>query len=651
MDENTSLISGRNRETGQSVNGSGCKVKVAEAAVLMTITLERIAFYSLAGNLVLFLNTNPYAWTSYNAVYALLYFFGISYLMSFFGGLIADTLLGRFKSLLLSLLLYLVGYLFLPLLRSTPQNIHKHPELDLPKLCKLSPYINMINISHGLIDINHQKSPFDESCSGLMFGVLTLIAIGSGPFRSNIAPFGADQVKGESQQANLTFFNWYYWCVNVGTLIALLVITYVQQHESFYDGYLSALICLAVAAFVFLCGSCSYVYRPRTGSVFKNIFTVLCEACTKCCRRRKLDSGLGDDAIEQPSSCLDFAMYRYGGNFQEGTVNEVKKVLKIICVFLTMVPYWMVYFQMETTFLLQGLHMNLNLPKESTNVTVDCNPQNSTGNDDPDDISGKPPKLVAAWLSIFDIIFVIILIPVFDRIIYPRLAKAGRPMGFVLRVSLGMMIAASAVCVAGVVEHYRLKSVYQNDSMPCCTHTVQQKIGRTVYNAAEMSVLWQIPQYALIGLSEVFASIAALEFAYLMAPKSAKGIIMGLFYLFTGVGSFIGFASMAIFQGIWFGPYDSGNINCRLPCTENGGKFDIKLKCHLDNYFFFLAGIEVLGLLLFLFVVKICRIQNEISAVVRQKSQPQIISKRSVTERLKSPVSLQRQSSSDISVT
>lgn len=186
MDENTSLISGRNKESGQSANGPGCKVKVAEGAVLLTITLERIAFYSLAGNLVLFLNTNPYAWTSYNAMYALLYFFGISYLMSFFGGLIADTLLGRFKSLLLSLLLYLVGYLLLPLQTSSNSYLNpcKHPNRPIPYK----------NITLGLMDINHQKSPFDESCSGLMFGVLTLIAIGSGPFRSNIAPFGADQV-------------------------------------------------------------------------------------------------------------------------------------------------------------------------------------------------------------------------------------------------------------------------------------------------------------------------------------------------------------------------------------------------------------------------------------------------------------------------
>ena len=85
---------------------------------------------------------------------------------------------------------------------------------------------------------------------------------------------------------------------------------------------------------------------------------------------------------------------------------------------------------------------------------------------------------MAAWFAVFDILFVIILIPVFDRIIYPRLARAGRPMGFVLRVSIGMVIAAISVCVAGVVEHYRLESVYQNDSLPCCRLTIEQDIGK-----------------------------------------------------------------------------------------------------------------------------------------------------------------------------
>lgn len=85
--------------------------------------------------------------------------------------------------------------------------------------------------------------------------------------------------------------------------------------------------------------------------------------------------------------------------------------------------------------------------------------------------------MVAAWFSVVDIIFVIILIPVFDRIIYPRLARARKPMGFVFRVSIGMLIAASAVCVAGVVEYFRLKSVYPNREEPCCRHTIEQTVG------------------------------------------------------------------------------------------------------------------------------------------------------------------------------
>jgi hypothetical protein len=40
-----------------------------------------------------------------------------------------------------------------------------------------------------------------------------------------------------------------------------------------------------------------------------------------------------ENTIEVPTSCLDYANYRFGGSFQESTVDEVKKVIKIICVF------------------------------------------------------------------------------------------------------------------------------------------------------------------------------------------------------------------------------------------------------------------------------------------------------------------------------
>ncbi len=55
-----------------------------------------------------------------------------------------------------------------------------------------------------------------------------------------------------------------------------------------------------------------------------------------------------------------------------------------------------------------------------------------------------------------------------------------------------------------------------------------------------MSIFYQFPQYISIGLSEVFASVASLEFAYLAAPRSAQSLIMSLRFCSAGLSSFFG---------------------------------------------------------------------------------------------------------------
>lgn len=145
---------------------------LAKTAVLVSVALERLAFYALSGNLVLFLNGTEYDWSSGYAMNASFYFHGISCIFYFVGGLIADIRFGRFRLILASFFIYIVGYTMFPVIsNSSIQN-------------KLT---NSSNFDCGGTHTSH-------TCAAFVFGALTVIGAGTGMVRANIAPFGADQV-------------------------------------------------------------------------------------------------------------------------------------------------------------------------------------------------------------------------------------------------------------------------------------------------------------------------------------------------------------------------------------------------------------------------------------------------------------------------
>ena len=106
----------------------------------------------------------------------------------------------------------------------------------------------------------------------------------------------------------------------------------------------------------------------------------------------------------------------------------------------------------------------------------------------------------AASLSLFDIVAVLVLIPIFDHVFYPLLNYCGINFTPLRRIGVGMLLISASVIVAGVVEIQRRNTWIDGGF---CIQTV---FGES-RNASSVNVFWQIPQFVLIGSSEVLLVI------------------------------------------------------------------------------------------------------------------------------------------------
>lgn len=108
----------------------------------------------------------------------------------------------------------------------------------------------------------------------------------------------------------------------------------------------------------------------------------------------------------------------------------------------------------------------------------------------------------------------------------------------ILRITCGFLCASMAMAWTAFVQHliYSSGPNYQFTNPPCSTC---QK-----YN--NITVAWQIPSYFFIAISEIFAAITGLEYAYTQAPASMKSIVMSILLFTTAVGSALNFALIPV---------------------------------------------------------------------------------------------------------
>ncbi|XP_074087470.1 solute carrier family 15 member 3 [Macrotis lagotis] len=550
--EQRPLLGPTQRNHVQGVRG---RRRIACAAVLLAEMLERAAFFGISSNLVLYLNSLNFNWDGEQASRAALVFLGASYLLSPIGGWLADVYLGRYATIITSLLIYLVASCLLPVTAFSDGRrsfCGEMPTLIIQPSCS---------------DKDCQKESPSPYCAPTMYGGLLLLALGISSVKANLTSFGADQVMDLGRDATRRFFNWFYWSINLGAVLSLFLVAFIQQNISFLWGYIIPVVCVGLALIVFICAGPAFITKPPTGSQISSVLKLAIQRCCPQCCRCLLRAS--QDEEDLPGRWLPWGPSHYED------VTNFRALGRILPVMLTLVPYWMVYFQMQSTYVLQGLH--LQIPHIFQTHLDNGNSSNKLSQ------GGRGYRFPAAWLLLANVVVVLILVPLKDRVLDPFLQQRKLLPSLLKKMALGMFFGFASVIVAGIVETKRLQYIHHNQ-------TVAQEIGQDMYFAAPMYIWWQIPQYLLIGISEIFASISGLEFAYSEAPRSMQGAIMGIFYFLSGIGSILGSGLVALLSltaGGWLHcPEDYGNIN----------------NCRMDLYFFLLAGIQAATGLLFLWI-------------------------------------------------
>jgi POT family proton-dependent oligopeptide transporter len=135
----------------------------------------------------------------------------------------------------------------------------------------------------------------------------------------------------------------------------------------------------------------------------------------------------------------------------------------------------------------------------------------------------------------FDPIAIIILIPILDRTLYPLLQKLRIPFLPITRITLGFIVGSIAMAYAAIVQQliYTAGPCYQH---PHCDASI---VGG-VKQGNKVHIALQTPAYVLIGVSEIFASVSGLEYAFTKAPPTMKSFVQSMYLLTNAVGAAIG---------------------------------------------------------------------------------------------------------------
>ncbi|XP_019189635.1 PREDICTED: protein NRT1/ PTR FAMILY 6.2-like [Ipomoea nil] len=525
---------------------------VPAALILGIEIVERLSTMGIAVNLVTYLGGTMHlpSSTSANIVSD---FMGTSFLLCLLGGFLADSFLGRFKTIAIFSAVQMLGTgtlalaTKLPQLRPSPCNPHQ--------ACQEANGFQM----------------------GILYLALYLIALGTGGLKSSVSGFGTDQFddKDEKEKAQMAyFFNRFFFFISIGTLTAVTVLVYIQDEVGRSLGYGICSIAMVVAIVVFLSGTTRYRYKKSSGSPIVHIFQVIVGAVRKRNLDLPYDVGMLYETTPEPSRihhtdqflCLDKAAIVAEGDFEENInggssspnpwklspvtrVEEVKMMARLLPIWATTIIFWTTYAQMITYSVIQATTM---------------------------DRSMGSFKIPAGSLTVFFVAAILITLALYDRIVMPLWKKWKGTPGFtnLQRIALGLVLSTVGMAVSALIEKKRLAAANSE--------------GR--HNSTlTMSVFYLIPQFFLVGSGEAFMYTGQLDFFLTQSPKSMKTMSTGLFLTTLSLGFFVSSFLVSVVKKVTSASHGGQDW---LADNINYGR--------LDLFYWLLAGLGVINFVVYL---------------------------------------------------
>ncbi len=371
---------------------------------------------------------------------------------------------------------------------------------------------------------------FEGNRTGFFTG-LFLIALGSGGIKPLVVSFCGDQFVQSNKDKAKVVFDAFYWIINFGSFFASLFAPLLLRHFGPAVAFGVPGVLMFIATVIFWMGRRQYVNVPPSGNDPHSFLNVVRTAL----RQRRAGEGNAGamvawtgivaaalmlalwalDAVGAGvpwpeafgfviTACLalgvliafggwgaSLQLERARGLHPDAAVDGVRAVLRILIVFALVTPFWSLFDQKASTWIIQGNAMVI-----------------------PHEASWWPSWLIQepAQMQALNPLLVMLLIPFNNLVLYPLLRRMGFQVTALRRMGWGIAFSGVAWIVAGVLQLW-------------------------IDGGAQVSLTWQALPYLLLTFGEVLVSATALEFAYSQAPHAMKGVIMAFWYLTSTFGS------------------------------------------------------------------------------------------------------------------